>query len=208
MAGARDVVVKQSWGTMAHDLPSTSLRDGFIDAMSRAVTGVTIVTTDGELGRFGQTVSAMTSVSADPPMLLVCINRKSPIRHAISEHRVFAVNVLRSDQRRLADTFAGRPRQGSPYDFGLARWSAAKTGAPLLSGAIAQFECALEAGYDVGTHTIYIGNVVAAHSALGAPLVYSRRGYGELHAFPHPKPGEDLVPMDFDDDARLKLGDL
>jgi flavin reductase len=208
MAGTPDIVLKQSWGIMGQELSLATPRDRFIDAMSRAVTGVTIVTTDGELGRFGQTVSAMTSVSADPPMLLVCINRKSPIRAAIDCHRVFAVNVLRADQRRLADTFAGRPRTGTPYDFGIARWSAAETGSPLLSGAIAQFECALDSSTNAGTHTIYVGHVVAAYPGAGAPLVYARRGYGELHAFPNPKPGEDLVPMDVDDDARLRVGDL
>src|SRR5436190_4986272 len=58
-------------------------RAEFVDAMSRAATGVTVVTSDGIAGRFGQTVSAMCSVSADPPTLLVCINRKSPICDAI-----------------------------------------------------------------------------------------------------------------------------
>jgi flavin reductase (DIM6/NTAB) family NADH-FMN oxidoreductase RutF len=176
--------------------------------MSRAVTGVTIVTTDGELGRFGQTVSAMSSVSADPPMLLICINRKSPIAAAITRHRVFAVNVLRADQRRLSEVFSGRPRAGVPYDFGSARWRTGDTGSPLLIGAIARFDCALDAAHEAGTHTIFVGQVVMADGAAGAPLVYARRGYGELHAFPNPRPNDDMLSLDTDDETALKLGDL
>ena len=106
------------------------LRASFIEAMSRAATGVTIVTTDGPAGRFGQTVSAMCSVSADPPSLLVCIKTTSVIVNAIRGHRALGVNVLRADQRRVADTFAGRKTWGAPYDFGTARWDTLETGAP------------------------------------------------------------------------------
>ena len=112
-------------------------RAHFIDAMSRGVTGVTVVTTSGELGDFGQTVSAMCSVSADPPLLLVCINRKSPIHRAIERHGHFGVSVLRADHRRLSEVFAGRPRSGEPYDFSIARWETAETGSPVLVGAVA-----------------------------------------------------------------------
>lgn len=160
-------------------------RQRFIEAMSRAATGVTIVTANGPSGRFGQTVSAMSSVSADPPMLLVCINRKSPICTAIQTDRVFAVNVLRADHRRLAESFAGRPRRGKPYDFEAFRWDTGVTGSPLLAGAIARFDCTLEAAYPAGTHQIFVGNVVQAEAGSGAPLVYAGRGYGELHAFPN-----------------------
>src|SRR4051812_37015830 len=114
---AHNVVAKGNDATV-----TATRRDQFIDAMSRAVTGVTIVTTDGELGQFGQTVSAMSSFPAAPPMLLICINRRSPIQAAITQHRVFGVNILRADQRRLSETFSGRPRKGTPYDFTSARW--------------------------------------------------------------------------------------
>lgn len=86
----------------------------------------------------------MASVSADPPLLLVCINRRSPIRTAIAEHGVFGVNVLRADQRRLAEIFAGRPRSGAPYDSHAARWDVGVTTSPLLAGSVARFDCAVE----------------------------------------------------------------
>ena len=208
MAESTNSVMTPSWSVMTHDGLHPTAREQFIDAMSRTVAGVTIVTTEGAAGRFGQTVSAMSSVSADPPMLLVCINRKSPIHGAIVQHRVFAVNVLRADQRRLSENFSGRPRKGVPYDFASARWTTGETGSPLLTGAVARFDCALEAGHDAGTHTIFVGRVLAASGSAGAPLVYARRGYGELHAFPNPRPGDDMLEPEPEDDARLKLGDL
>lgn|GEM_PF-253364 len=160
-------------------------RLAFIDAMSRAVTGVTVVATDGAVGQFGQTVSAMSSVSADPPLLLVCINRKSPICEAIAQHRVFSVNVLRADQQRVAQTFAGRPKSGLAYDFGSAVWETAETGAPLLIGAVARFDCVLHDTHGAGTHFIYIGRVVDSTSEPSAALVYAQRTYGEPLLFPH-----------------------
>lgn len=208
MADSIEAAFPTNWSPMAHDGTLPNPREHFVDAMSRTVTGVTIVTTDGETGRFGQTVSAMSSVSADPPMLLVCINRKSPIHAAIARHRVFAVNVLRADQRRLSETFSGRPRKGPAYDFASAQWTRGETGSPQLTGAVACFDCALHAEHEAGTHTIFVGRVVAASGSAGAPLVYARRGYGELHAFPNPRPGDDILEPEPEDEASLKLGDL
>ncbi|MGI8475389.1 MAG: flavin reductase family protein [Thermomicrobiales bacterium] len=194
----------------AQDWSMTLDRDLFTDAMSRAVTGVTVVTSEGESGRFGQTVSAMSSVSAEPPSLLICINRRSPMCSAIERHRVFAVNVLRADQRRIAETFAGRPRSGLPYDFAGARWEADVTGSPLLVGAVARFDCGLEAAITVGTHEIFVGHVVGASANPGTPLVYARRGYGELHSFPN-RPAVPVRPggdFEFEVETDLDLGEL
>ena len=83
---------------------------GFINAMSRAVSGVSIVTTDGPFGRFGLTVSSMVSVSAEPPMLLICINRASTAHDAIRDNGIFTINVLTSRQQGVANRFAGRGR--------------------------------------------------------------------------------------------------
>lgn len=180
----------------AGDQPST--RHAFIEAMSRCVTGVTVVTTDGPSGRFGQTVSASASVSADPPMVLVCINRRSPIRAVILEHGAFGVNALRADQRRLSESFAGRPRRGLPYDFTAARWERGDVGSPLLVGAVAAFDCRLDNAIEAGTHTIFIGDVRQALFGPGVPLVYARRAYGELAA----------MPSRHDDDRLYDIGEL
>jgi flavin reductase (DIM6/NTAB) family NADH-FMN oxidoreductase RutF len=193
---------------MAKDILATLDRDRFLDAMSRAATGVTVVTSDGEIGRFGQTVSAMSSVSADPPMLLICINQKSPICAAIRRHGVFAVNVLRADQRRLAEVFAGRPRRGAPYDFSVARWDTDVTGSPVLAGAVARFDCTVEAAHQAGTHVIFVGNVVSASAGAGAPLVYAGRGYGELHAFPSRSGTVEMLLAESGEDAEIDPGEL
>jgi flavin reductase (DIM6/NTAB) family NADH-FMN oxidoreductase RutF len=152
----------------------------FVDAMRGAVTGVTVVTTDGAAGRFGITVSAFSSVSAEPPMVLVCINRRNPVSEALATNGCFAVNVLSTSHQRLADTFAGNPDGGAPYDFGTARWNESATGAPVLSGAVAGFDCALATTVDAGTHRIFIGRVVDIGTAAADPLLYSNRKYGRV----------------------------
>ena len=152
----------------------------FVRAMRGAVTGVTIVTTDGAAGRFGVTVSAFSSVSAEPPMVLVCVNRSSPVSDALAVNACFAVNVLSTSQQSLADTFAGSPDSSAPYDFGAARWNASTTGAPVLAGAVAGFDCALATTVDAGTHRIFIGRVVDVATATKSPLLYSNRRYGRV----------------------------
>lgn len=158
--------------------PSVVERKAFVDAMSSAVTGVTVVTTAGKAGRFGVTVSAVSSVSADPPMVLACINRRSPACTAVRENKVFCINILATEQRHIADTFAGRPAEGAPYDFNSAEWNAAISGAPNLMGAISSFDCVLETACDSGSHTIFIGKVVAIRRGAGKALLYTERAYG------------------------------
>ena len=175
-------------------LTDADLRATFIDGMSRVATSVTIVTTDGEAGRFGLTVSAMSSVTADPPTLLICINRRNPMDAAIRANGVFGVNALRADQRWVAETFAGRPRRGNSYDFQAGNWHFENTGAPLLSGAVAWFDCVLIAAHHVGTHTIAIGRVAASGAEPGTPLIYGRRSFGELVQLPSSYQGTDELP--------------
>ena len=158
----------------------TDLRNRFLAGMSQAAATVNIVTTDGTAGRFGVTVSAFSSVSAEPPMVLVCINRRSPVSDALATNGCFAVNVLSMAQRSLAHTFAGSSDSSTPYDFGTARWNAFATGAPMLSGAIAGFDCALATSVDAGTHRIFIGRVVDVGTTAADPLLYSNRKYGRV----------------------------
>lgn len=175
-------------------LTDADLRTTFIDGMSRVATSVSIVTTDGHSGKFGLTVSAMSSVTADPPTLLICVNRRNPMDGAIRGNGVFGVNALRADQRWVAETFAGRPRRGNPYDFLAGNWHTEQTGSPLLSGAVAWFDCVLIAAHHVGTHTIAIGRVVGAGAESGTPLIYGRRSFGELVQLPANYEGSDELP--------------
>lgn len=152
----------------------------FIAAMGAAATGVSVVTTEGSGGRFGLTVSAVSSVSAEPPMLLACVNRKSPAVAAIDRNGRFAVNVLGLNSKDVAEVFAGRPRDGKPYDFARHAWEEGATGLPLLIDATASFECEIECSQDAGSHRIFIGRVVNARRNGAEPLVYCNRAFGRV----------------------------
>jgi flavin reductase (DIM6/NTAB) family NADH-FMN oxidoreductase RutF len=154
-------------------------RQRFIDAMGAAVTGVTVVTTSGGAGRAGVTVSAVSSVSADPPTLLACIHRESPACEAIRRNRIFCVNVLKSTQQHIAEIFAGRSaRDAFDSKFDCAHWASLSTGAPVLSGALSVFDCRLQASQAAGTHEVFFGIVLGAQTSDGAPLLYAGRAYG------------------------------
>lgn len=159
-------------------LSGTSIRQDFVDAMRLAVTGVNIVTTNGLAGKFGLTVSAMSSVSADPPMLLACINRSSPIYRAILVNRRFCVNVLSTYQHHLARSFAGLAEPGSAYNFNADQWEPGPGNVPRLIDAISSFDCLLDHAYDAGSHGIFIGRVSAAAAHKSTPLLYTNRSYG------------------------------
>ncbi len=152
----------------------------FISAMGAAATGVSIVTTEGEAGKFGLTVSAISSVSADPPMLLACVNRKSPAVAAMMQNGRFAVNLLGSNNQDVAEMFAGRPKSGNPYDFTRHGWEEGETGLPVLGDATASFECEIECSQDAGSHRIFIGRVINARRNTAEPLVYCNRAFGRV----------------------------
>jgi flavin reductase (DIM6/NTAB) family NADH-FMN oxidoreductase RutF len=154
-------------------------RGAFLQAMAEAATGVTLVTTDGSAGLFGVTVSAFASVSADPPMVLACVHRKSPAASAIAANGGFCVNVLSAAQSFLADVFAGRSERYAPYDFGCADWQRA-AGGWRLADAVASFDCELDREVAAGTHQVLIGRVLATHrdaQADASSLIYARRAY-------------------------------
>ena len=155
-------------------------RDIFIDAMSRVANSVNVVTTNGEAGKFGITVSAATSVTADPPSLLVCINEASHSSAAILKNGVFALNVLSSNQKEISELFAGRIADSPSDRFSIDEWTESKTTSPILSNAVAVFDCRVVETYKQGTHFIIIGQVVASKKGVGDPLIYSQRSYTHL----------------------------
>jgi flavin reductase len=155
-------------------------RATYLDAMSRAATGVNIVTTDGPAGRRGLTVSAMSSVTADgpTPRLLVCINRDGSASQAILKNGVFVVNVLRDDQASLSDLFAGRREANGVERFSGSGWTPMATGAPRLASPLAAFDCRVGEVRLVDTHYVIFGDVIDIFAAEhGAPLIYAGRTY-------------------------------
>jgi len=151
----------------------------FTEAMSQLVSTVNIVATDGPMGRYGVTVSAVCSVSAEPPLILACIHRRSPANFALRHNNVFSVNALTSEHIHLAKTFAGHPDQGLAYDFESMEWHSHSTGAPCLDDALVFFDCIVDAFYEAGSHTIFIGRVqhVQEQDIDAGVLAYSQRDY-------------------------------
>ena len=158
--------------------PDPDLRARFLAGMSHAAATVNVVTTDGPAGRFGLTVSAFSSVSADPPMVMVCVNARSPAAAAVRDNAQFRINVLGATQRQVAQTFAGHPACGAPYDFSAARWEVENGGAPALAGAVASFGCLLVTTVAAGTHLVFIGRVADVRQSIGPALLYTDRAYG------------------------------
>ena len=153
------------------------LRDQFLQGMSNAASTVSIVTSDGQAGRAGLTVSAMSSVSADPPSLLICVNAQSKSAEAINQNGVFCVNVLNDSQIHISDRFSGQYSIGDK--FSCAEWYLRKTAAPALRGALVVFDCELKKSFQWGTHFIFIGVIVDIEiQKSGNPLIYANRAYG------------------------------
>lgn len=158
--------------------PASVSAEAFVEAMRVQATAVNLVTSDGPGGKTGVTVSAMASVSAEPPLILACVNRRSPSVAAIRQNGVFCINALSAEQDGLADTFAGRPSSGVPFDFRAARWTVLETGSPVLVDAVANLDCVIHEMVEAGSHTIFIGRVVSAQHRQVKPLVYCDRIYG------------------------------
>jgi flavin reductase len=158
----------------------TDLRDKFIEGMSRAATFVAVATTDGEAGRFGVTISSLTSVSTDGqhPSLLACIHHRSAAATAILKNRAFCANLLGEGQQALSDLFAGRVNADAPSRFDQIDWQPSPAGQPILSHATANFECSLATAVLWESHYIMVGNVTNIWlSDDPSALLYGQRAY-------------------------------
>jgi len=144
--------------------------------MRRWASGVSVLTTRREGGIMGITVSAFCSVSVDPPLVLACIDRKARSHPLIEKQRCFAINVLKSGQERLSELAAGHSGEHGNW-LEAEGHRKAETGAPILSDCLAWFDCTLEAVFEGGDHTIFLGEVLGAEEGEGRPLVFFRSGY-------------------------------
>ena len=147
-------------------------RDHFISAMRQVASSVTVVTTDGEVGRHGATVNAFSSVSADPPTVLVCLFAESRIAKAVSQNGVFCVNVLSETDADIADRFAGRHDAWIEDRFSGINCYGAPGETPQIDGATA-FRCVLQQTVRSGSHLIALGHVRDVLAGKSRPLTYS-----------------------------------
>ncbi len=145
-------------------------RAAFIDAMRQVASTVTVVTTDGPDGKAGATVSAFTSLSADPPSVLVCLKADTRIAQAVQANGVFCVNVLPEDAVELAKAFAGMFDDKLSSRFEGVDVAETEFG-PILPRATA-FTCSLTHRNVHGSHAICIGDVTGISNAGERPLTY------------------------------------
>lgn len=149
------------------------------DALGCFATGVTVVTCLTDAGEpAGLTVNSFTSVSLDPPLLLVCIAKNAVSAGALIEAPHFAVNVLQTGQQPASIRFSTRAQDR----FGATPWTAGEAGAPILAQSMGVFECRRSAVHDGGDHHMLIGQVEkASFDATLDPLLYFRGSYRRLH---------------------------
>ncbi|WP_375779267.1 flavin reductase family protein [Bradyrhizobium sp. ma5] len=155
------------------DVPSIQSAE-FRQAMRHLASGVAIVATGAADERRGLTVSSVTSISMEPPCLLVGINAGSETNDGILASRSFGISLLRSDQEDLALRFGGQDGAKGVHRFDTAPWIRGVLDVPLLPNAFCSLECVLYDNMVVGTHTIFVGRIVATRAGQGNPLINFR----------------------------------
>ncbi len=145
--------------------------------MGLFATGVTVVAVDVPDGVHGMTANAVASVSLEPFLVLVCVDRRARMHQHLAEGRVFSINILRQEQEPLSRYFAGSWPHNRPPEFRFQRW----TPGPLLVGALASVGCRVERLLDGGDHTIVLGRVTGMHQGeSGQPLLFFGGRYRRL----------------------------
>ena len=164
-----------SEGALNRTAPVTS--DEFRRACGRFATGVTIATVLDRAGSpHGVTVSSFTSVSLEPPLILICLGHRVTMIDTFRQAKVFGINVLSDQQRELSDRFA---RKGHDRFNGL-KWQRGESGVPLLPGCIAMIECTIHQRFTSGDHDIFVGEMVRGRIVEGDPLIYYASAYRQL----------------------------
>lgn len=156
--------------------------DSLRDALRFWTTGITIVTAKYADIIHGMTVNSFTSISLEPPLVMVSLEKVTRTHSMVKTSGAFAVTILESAQRELSDRFAGRDTDQDNRFDGVDSFSL-ETGSPILSEGLAFFDCRIKSAHAAGTHTLFIGEVLVAGSPAEnqpPPLVYFNRGYRRL----------------------------
>lgn len=151
----------------------------FKKALQLWASGVAVVTSLSEkLGVRGMTVTAFSSVSAEPPQILVCLNQSADTGEGIDENQRFAVNILNARQQDISNQFSGGSSQEER--FANTAWYPGTTDVPILNESLMSLECKVIEKVRAGTHWIIIGEVLEASCRSGEPLLYFRSNYRQL----------------------------
>ena len=145
--------------------------------MGRFATGVTVVTTrygDGEIT--GMTANAVMSLSLDPPLVVVSVDKKAEIHECLNDGQSYAINILTRDQEDLSTRFATT----GPKDLSGLEWTESKTGAPILKDTLGYLDCKLTDILPAGDHDMFVGEVVAGDLCEGLPLLFYGGKYRNL----------------------------
>ena len=160
-------------------LLSAEVHDQFKDAMAGLPAGIVIVSTQDRAGFRGLTASSFTSVSIEPPLVLVCLDRFAQTRDAVAASRLFNVSVLERAQEFIAERFAGRAPMVDPA-WRQVPHVVGVNGLPVVRGCVAWFECELRDLYGAGDHDVAVGEVMRAGRNAGEPLVSWDRAFWRL----------------------------
>ncbi len=161
---------------------NNSANDTFIDCetfrnvMRKLAGSVTVVTTEGDGTFHGFTATAVCSVCAEPPTILIVVNRSARTHPYIHQKGVFAVNILADNQAHIANLFASK----SSEQFANVSYAVTPRGVPVIEDAAAFIECNIDQQHEVGTHTIFIGRVLGGGAAENLPLIYHDANYARV----------------------------
>jgi len=156
----------------------------FRKAMGCFATGVTIITVDQDGEIHGMTANAFSSVSLDPPLVLVCVDHRARTHAHLHARKRFGVNVLSSSQQAISEYYAQSSdlEKHQHAETAGARFTRTAHGTPILEGALAYLECRLHSTQAAGDHTIFIAEVEHVELREGEPLLYFRSCYRELRS--------------------------
>lgn len=148
----------------------------FRNTLGHFATGVTVISVNNEGQTHGMTANAFSSVSLDPPLILVCVDHRANSLEFIKKSGYFGVNILKDEQEGISRKFAHQKLDAEP-EFSFRQ---PEVGAPLLNGALANLNCKVDQAIEAGDHTIFIGEVLDIHTEEGKPLCFFKGQYTEL----------------------------
>ncbi|MFP4310997.1 MAG: flavin reductase family protein [Nitriliruptoraceae bacterium] len=156
----------------------------FRAALGSFPTGVTVMTAVVDGVPHGMTANAVSSVSLEPPMVLVCVDRTAHMASVVEHAGRFALSILAADQAALSTHFADPARGLGPHEFDGVEVVTGRLGVPLVAGAVAHLECDVDRVVPAGDHLVVLGAVQALDTSTRAPLAYLRGRYGTVEQAP------------------------